>query len=310
MNTLKTLLLVSASVVPTVTFVSATTVGAEAAFAKTSTAEVETELSLIKQGGNAAWRLDSVWDDGLAEFSVYEVDWSHYNHSWQASSAMVVVKEPWAPDLDVKADQARPKGFDVLKFNHIRDAETGIYSYHQNASVFMRRDTGSLRKLTAMSSEACGTSTASLRGNQLSLNSYFDGQGDRILTWPKSAIPMDGLSLILREYVRGSLPESLDVYSELMTNRFAEHKVTTFSISRSESSPIEVPAGQFQAITLTFSANEMQDVYVFDAKLPHTLLRMKRSDGTEYRLAKTERLAYWNLHDPGDESWHPKALLD
>ena len=59
----------------------------------------------------------------------------------------------------------------------MRDVPTGIYTYHQMASVFLRRDSGELRKLSVMSSEGCGISTAHMVGGELETRSYFDGQG-------------------------------------------------------------------------------------------------------------------------------------
>jgi hypothetical protein len=47
--------------------------------------------------------------------------------------------------------------------------------------------------------------------------------------------------------------------------------------------------------------------YTFDEKAPHRLLRLDRSDGTVYSLAKCERIAYWGMHDPGDAAWLPEA---
>jgi hypothetical protein len=32
------------------------------------------------KAGSDAWRVDKLWDDGKAEFCVYEVDWARYGH--------------------------------------------------------------------------------------------------------------------------------------------------------------------------------------------------------------------------------------
>ncbi|MFQ5351284.1 MAG: hypothetical protein ACE5EG_12655, partial [Thermoanaerobaculia bacterium] len=121
-----------------------------------------------------AWRRDTVWDDGNAEFCAYELDWRRYGELYPGRALSVLVKEPWAPALEVKADTARADGFEVLKLNFIRDVPTGIYTYHQMASVFLRRDDGVLRKLATSSSEGCGISTAMMTGGTLATRSYFD----------------------------------------------------------------------------------------------------------------------------------------
>ena len=122
--------------------------------------------------------------------------WARYGHHYDGRALLVLVKEPWAPELEVKADDPAAAGFEVLKLNHVRDVPTGIYTYHQMASVFPRRDTGALRKLAATSSEACGVSTAEMVRGRLETRSYFDGQGDRTLDYPAGALPEDGLPAV------------------------------------------------------------------------------------------------------------------
>ncbi len=48
--------------------------------------------------------------------------------------------------------------------------------------------------------------------------------------------------------------------------------------------------------------------YTFETASPHRLRRFEREDGTTYRLAKCDRLAYWDMHDPGGEAWLPPAV--
>ncbi|UCE03620.1 MAG: hypothetical protein JSW67_05395 [Candidatus Latescibacterota bacterium] len=132
-----------------------------------------------------AWRHDPIWDDGAAEFAAYEVTWRRYGTLYGGSALLLLVKEPWAPDLHVKADRPRRDGYDVLKLNHVRDVATGIY------------------RLRA---------------------------GDEKLR------------------------------------------------------------------------------YIFDAVPPHQLLLFRQSNGTEYRLSKSQRIPYWQMHDPGDEAWWPESM--
>lgn len=263
-----------------------------------------------------AWRLGAVWDDGKAEYAAYEVDWRRYGQLFSGRALLVVVKEPWAPDLDVKADRLRPDGFDVMKLNHIRDVDTGIYTYHQMASTFQRRDDGILQKLSAMSSEACGLSTALLTEGQLQTSSYFDGQGTRTQPYPEGALPADGLPMLLRDYLDGPLPEQLQVFPSLLQGRFPTLEPVAVMLERRAVS-VEVPAGTFDGIELTVTpvsdgqgaAGSIETtVLVFDARPPHILLRLREASGTEYRLAKVERLPYWGMAQPGKEAWWPENL--
>ncbi|HEX9943861.1 MAG TPA: hypothetical protein VGG03_17755 [Thermoanaerobaculia bacterium] len=249
-------------------------------------------------GGEASWRRSPVWDDGKAEFCAYDVTWARYGHHFDGRALLVLVKEPWAPDLEVKADTARRGGFDVLKLNHVRDVPTGIYTYHQMASVFTRRDSGALQKVAATSSEACGISTAEMVGGRLETRSYFDGQGDRSAPYPAGALPEDGLPASLRDYVAGKAPATIQVFPSLMAGRFAKLAPATYRLEKKE-------AGDAVEIRLTSGPSVL--TYTFEKKEPYLLRRFEREDGTVYRLAKCERLPYWEMHDPGDEAWLPEG---
>lgn len=249
--------------------------------------------------GDPGWRSAPVWDDGRAEFCAYEVTWARYGHRFPGRALLVLVKEPWAPDLEVKADTPREDGFEVLKLNHIRDVPTGIYTYHQMASVFARRDTGALRKIAASSAEACGVSTAEMVGGRLTTRSYFDGQGDRSMDYPAGALPEDGLPMFLRGYVRGATPAQLSLFPSLLHGAFPKLAPVSYRVEkRSEPDGVE--------IRLTSGKSTL--AYTFDPQPPHRLLRFEREDGTVYRMAKCERVAYWSMHDPGGEAWWPEKL--
>ena len=251
-----------------------------------------------------SWRLVSAWDDGKAEFCSYEVDWRRYGTLYPGTALLIVVKEPWAPDYDVKANRAREDGFEVLKLNHVRDVPTGIYSYHQMASAFVRRDSGELRKLAVTSAEGCGISTAHLVEGRLDTRSYFDGQGDQSHPYPEGVLPEDALPMMLRELLSGELPARVETFPSLMTGRFPPLDPVAWTPERRQVR-VEVPAGEFGAIELRLTRGNREMVFQFDERSPHRLLRWKKDDGTEYRLNKCERLAYWQMARPGAESWYP-----
>jgi hypothetical protein len=246
--------------------------------------------------GDPGWRTSDVWDDGQAEYCAYDVTWARYGHRFPGRALLVLVKEPWAPDLEVKADTPREHGFEVLKLNHIRDVPTGIYTYHQMASVFTRRDTGALRKIAASSAEACGVSTAEMVGGRLETRSYFDGQGDRAMDYPEGALPEDGLPLLLRGYVQGAAPDTLSIFPSLLHGAFPRLAPASYRVAKRT-----LPAG----IEIRLTHGESVLAYTFDPQPPHRLLRFEREDGTVYRMAKCDRIPYWKMHNPGDEAWWP-----
>jgi hypothetical protein len=257
--------------------------------------------------GNASWRRSPLWDDGKAEFCAYQAIWPRYGHRFEGRVLLVLVKEPWAPDLNVKADTLRPGGFEVLKLNHVRDVPTGIYTYHQMASVYSHRDSGALVKIAATSSEACGISGADLVGGKLATRSYFDGQGDRTLPWPAESLPEDGLPAALRDYVTGPLPGRLSVFPSLMASRLPELAPAVYKVERRGAGEVETPAGTFPGVEIRLTGGPATLSYLFEEAPPHRLLHLQSGDGTEYRLAKCDRVAYWQMHSPGDEAWLPEG---
>ncbi|HVT60544.1 MAG TPA: hypothetical protein VHR45_19380 [Thermoanaerobaculia bacterium] len=279
--------------------------------------------------GDPGWRHAALWDDSKAEFCAYEASWAHYGRLYKGRALLVLVKEPWNPELDVKADVPARHGFEMLKLNHLRDVATGIYTYHQMASVFWRRDTGALQKIAATSEEACGVSFAEMRRGKLQTHSYFDGQGDRTQTYPAGAVPEDGLPAALRDFVAGSAPAFLAVFPSLLNARFADFAPQIYSLERRT-----VPAGlagvpaaaegaaglaavpgaagaardPIPTVEIRLSKEPFQLTYAFERQPPHRLLRFERQDGTVYRMVKCERLAYWQMNEPGAEAWLPPAV--
>lgn len=265
-------------------------------------------LGSAAAGGEPAWRRAPLWDDGNAEFCAYDVTWARYGHLFDGRALLILVKEPWNPELEVKADTPRPDGFEVLKLNHVRDVPTGIYTYHQMASVYFRRDSGALRKVAATSSEACGVSTADIVRGRLSTRSYFDGQGDRTQPYPAGALPEDGLPAQLRDFVAGDAPAKLEVFPSLLAGRFAELAPATYRVEKRDAGRVSTPGGAFEAVELRLTNGPSTLSYTFEKATPHRLLRFEREDGTRYELARCERIPYWEMHGPGDEAWLPEGV--
>lgn len=262
--------------------------------------------------GDGAWRLDPVWDDGRAEVCAYRVVWPRYGEERRGSALLILVKEPWAPDLDVKADTPRADGYEVLKLNHVRDVRTGIYEYHQMASVYLDRRRGELVKMSTTSSEACGITTGHLVDGRLSTRSYFDGQGAREEVYP-GGLPDDGLPALLRELIAGEAPREIEVFPSLLAARLPELEPRRWRLSRravaAEGAPgVGGEGATVAAVELLLTSGDEQRRYVFAGESPHPLLEYTASDGTSYRVARCERLAYWQRNRPGDEEWLPADL--
>lgn len=257
--------------------------------------------------GAAAWRTAPLWDDGRAEFSAYEVEWAGGGQRLTGRAFLVLAKEAVAGDLDLRDEPLRHGSSDLLKLSHVRDLAAGIDSYHQVADLYLRRDDGALRRLVASSSRAGGIATAEMRGGRLDLRSTFERGSERSLEVSPTVLPEDGLPAILRDWTEGALPAKIEVLPSLMSDGLVDPKPVRYRLART-TRDLTVPAGAYQAIEIRLESGSGALVFDFDAALPHVLLRLARQDGSEYRLAKTERIAYWERRHPGDEAWLPTAV--
>ena len=263
--------------------------------------------------GPGAWRHDPLWDDGNAELCAYEVEWPRYGHTFTGRALLVLVKEPWDPVQNVKADSSRPSGFDVLKLNHVRDVPTGVYTYHQLASAFLRRDDGRLVKLATSSAEAAAspprrrwvpgrsrcaaTSTAPPTARSLGPTT----------PWPRTPCRRCCAIGWTRPRVRHRRRRLL-VFPTLLDSKLAKLAPRRLHLGRRDAGEVEVPGGRFEAVELRLTGDGEWRSYRFERATPHRLLDFESSDGTHYRMSKCGRVRYWEMHDPGDEEWLPPKL--
>ncbi len=262
----------------------------------------------IEVNVNTSWMLDRVWDDGAAQYAVYDAKWQRYERLNPGRVCMLVVKEPWLAAQDVKSEDSSAGDFDVLKFNLIRDVNTGVYTYEQMSSVFARRATGALRKYATASLEACGLTTAQMTKGKLDTHSYWGDQADRQVSWPDGAIPEDALPLYLRGILKGELPKTLLVFPSLMAGHLPLLEAVKFDVRRKPGVKVKTAAGTFETTEINLTYGEEVLTFQFSNEPGHVLVRYHDSFGTEYTLAKVERMPYWRRNAPKDESWWPKRL--
>jgi len=164
----------------------------------------------------------SHWDSGKAEFQVYQGKVSKYGIERSALVKIIVVKEPFHREKQVKtlsADHAD----DVLKMNYIQVIPAGIYDYYQTASFFFHRKTGKLLKYTMSSQDGCGSTFMVYRyrgqKNFFQFHSYFDDQGDINAEIEGAPIYFyDALPLILRFWINKSIPYNIRLVGPLLAN--------------------------------------------------------------------------------------------
>jgi hypothetical protein len=254
---------------------------------------------------------DRLWDDGQAEFSVYEGTITRYGASRALAARIIVVKEDMDLAQRVKSDAGPVAGKTrtVIKQNYLHDFTTGSYDYHQMTSTFLDRGTGRLEKLAMSSTEGCGITFVELlpqaRGWRHVSHSYWDGEADRdrmlVPGAGRTIVAADALPLWLR---RLDLSRAQSFEVDLLPSQLAGRvRAAAFVPATIEAVGRPDRHGLPVRVRFTGAGGKVRtDRYWFDRSWPHTLVRFEGGDDpTVLERVKTMRLAYWQKNAPGDE---------
>lgn len=248
--------------------------------------------------------VSSMWDDGKAEFTVYDGTGVFEGLERSFEAKIIVVKEDFVRDLRVKSDLGPVPGktTQVLKMNYFHDVSTGVYAFHQMVSVFFERDTFRPVKLAMSSTEGCGISfiVAKPEGNILehSSHSYWDDEGDRNLelAWSDEAVFYDALPLWLRGLELGRAGSFVvPLLPSQISSRIGNPRTVTAQIELAAAAP-----GKSERLAVTVRYDGREDRLWFDSEAPHVMVRWEKADGTVLKIRKTMRLAYWKNTAPED----------
>jgi len=277
---------------------------------------------------------DGHWRDGKAELDGYRLTVTRYARPRTGQAVMIFVTEPFSVSKLVKTDDPSRNPddtLDVIKLNLVRDFQTGLYDYNTMTSVFCRTADFEPVKITFSSAEWCGHVYEELlpgpdrvRGR---LSSYFEGESAPLdLPARPGGVVEDSLFIQLRglrgqPYLEPGRPRQVDFLPGAMTRRLRHQPLawTTAEIERlADRERISVPAGDFDTIVYVVRvADGRLGRFHIEAAAPHRVVRWSWGTslqtfappeaGESGELTGSERLAYWQLHDNGDER-HLEAL--
>lgn len=136
-------------------------------------------------------RFADYWYSGKAEVTSYSLSQARYGGSHPGYAVLIFVTEDLSRSKQVKLDDPARAGRDavkVLKLNHIKKFNTGIYRYSTMSSVFSPVDGSRPLKVTLSSQEWCGHVFMQLnrrRGGYSGASfSYFESEGDERFNLP------------------------------------------------------------------------------------------------------------------------------
>ena len=257
-----------------------------------------------------AFMNDAYWFDGKAEFNIYEGTAARYGAPQPAEVIHVLVREDFAPEAMVKADQwDRPGVYPVLKLNQILRVRTGVYVYQQMHSSFWTPENARLIKWSLTSNDSCGnTFKVATRPRDMGdtwtyrFDTYWEGQvsGTVEVPSPAGGIFYDELPARVRSIDFSKATDSFTVPlapTAISAKRgdfpFAPAKISY----RKEGATIVVDVDQPKG----------RDTFVLEVGFPHRLREWRTPDGGVLKLKHSLKLPYWEYNHPGDLE---RALAD
>ncbi len=253
------------------------------------------------RGEEALNKFAAYWYKGEGELNSYRLEQSRYGEMREGEAVMVFVTEDFSKSKQVKLDNPAEAGKDkvsVLKLNHLRRFETGVYDYSMMESVFTPVNVGEYPhslKTTTTSQDWCGHTFTqfNLDGNDFSVKtfSYFEEEGDT-----EKSVDAALLEDELWNRIRIS-PESIptgevDVipgtfYVRLLHKKIAPKKARIRFEERDE----------MKFLVLEYLHLDRTITIGFEPEFPHKILTWTEQDGGQISsrgvLKESIKSAYW-----------------
>jgi hypothetical protein len=263
------------------------------------------------------------WGDGNAEVSSYDLVQPRYGGLHPGTAVLIFVTEDFSWSERVKADPGVHPDDDVrkvMKLNFARDFQTGIYPYHVLDSTFVRVDEGDRMdalapiKITFSVQEWCGMVYDELTMGpgtvHLDPHTYFDGdtRPPATMKLPRGVVYGDTVPVLVRglegAWLAPGESRTSPWFPAELDQRF-EHVgpvVGTATFTRSAApEPMTVPAGTFAVDRYTVAvAGGPTTTWFVEAADPHRIVGWSTTAGEHAELRGSDRLPYWQLHNPGD----------
>jgi len=243
---------------------------------------------------------EALWDDGKAEVSQFDAEEIVEGEKRSFTAWSIVVAELIDPKQMVKIEHFDLGYVPVLKCNWFLEIPTGLYRYHQMASLFLRRSDMLVIKAAFSNQEWCGTTHQEWRRDRpgLEVRSYWDGEADQSFELGEL-----GEDVLFEEqvplWVRARRPATAReekitlIAKRLGTSKCPPPKLTPARlVFKGAASNAAVDAGTLEVDLVRGDAT---DAFLLEASFPHLLREWRRADGTTWRLKKSRRIEYWKF---------------
>ena len=243
---------------------------------------------------------EALWGDGMAEVALFSAKEKRYGTLRDTEVRHIVVREDFAADAQVKADDWQDPGtYPVIKLNQIITVPTGSYRYDQGHSAFWRVPDGQLIKFASTTNDSCGLSYK--QGNlqngswRYRAFTYWEGmtEVDSTANPPAGALSYDELPFKLRTLNWGKIT----LFEAPLLESVIDSKADALSWTPAAFAVDRTPDGW----RVTVKHAKGTDRLTFDRASPHALRRWLRWDGSSLERTHLIRIPYWELNKSGDE---------
>ena len=257
------------------------------------------------------------WYSGKAEISSYSLKQARYGEIRDGEVVLVFVTEPFSLSKQVKLDNPQKAGNDnvsVLKLNHVRKFNTGIYDYSIITSTFTpinsKKHPFTLKATTSIQ-EWCGHTFTQLNLDDNTYRfkqfSYFESDGDEEKTINVALLEEDLMTRI--RINKGQLPEGeINLIPSTIYSRFNYKKmdVEKANISKTTSENKLIYTIKYQNIDRTISID-------VENKFPYKILGWSEDNGTGLittaKLKASSNEPYWKQKKLSDQSKRKELKL-
>ena len=249
------------------------------------------------------------WNSGKAEFNTYTAKIVRYKAPRECEVIHILVREPFAKDGLVKADNSEAPGtYSVLKLNQILHVPTGLYVYQQMHSSFWRVADGALAKFSLTSNDSCGNTS---KLGELATDgstwryrffTYWEGmsEGETAIPTAENTVLYDELPARVRmlDFSKPAGQANIRLVPTMINSKQGNTASAPATLSWAQE------AGQI-VVTLKHAAGT--DEFTLNPSFPFMLKRWKQWDGSDLTLKTALKVDYWNFNGVGDKE---RALSD
>lgn len=267
------------------------------------------------------------WSDGKAEISTYKGTQVRYNEERPCTSVLIFVSEPFNAEKQVKADAPNNDSIytSVLKLNHVKRFQTGIYTYSLMTSVFTPLTPSTVQnstynataplKITFSGQEWCGMVFHQLnrqpdKSMRSLTRSYFETEGDteETLQSDENTLFADDAFIAVRELLK-PLPTGKKKFYHTLEHARISHRTLEeedISIAKNEVT-VRFRGRETPATEWTLSGASAEWKFIVEKQYPRRILAFQFTENgrviEKAELQESMRLPYWKLNATTDEHY-------